>query len=295
MSELSSAISDFFANVRNVFFGFNFITDILDILFVTFLIYSLVVQLRKSQSIQVIKGLILVAVIYAVVHFLGMQTSEYIFNQLFSNAFLIAVIVFAPEIRQALEHVGRSNLGNFSLIAPNKPEAQILDSINAVVRACSSMSRDKIGSLIIFQRKSYLGELTNDSVTIDAVTTPDMVLSIFYPKSSMHDGAIVIKDGRITAARCIVPMRNDRELSGDMGTRHRAALEVSIKSDAIAVVTSEETGIISIAVDGQLWRGLKDSELRERLTTLLLPSSDSKDTPFEKLRGVFERRKKNEK
>jgi len=292
---LSSAISDLFANVRNVFYGFNLITDVLDILFVTFLIYSLIVQLRKSQSIQVIKGLVLVAVIYAVVHFLEMQTSEYIFNQLFSNAFLIAVIVFAPEIRQALEHVGRSNFGKFSLIAPSKPEAQILDSINAVVRACSSMSRDKIGSLIIFQRKSYLGELTNDGVMIDAVTTTDMILSIFYPKSSMHDGAVVIKDGRIVAARCIIPMRNDRELSGDMGTRHRAALEVSIKSDAIAVVTSEETGIISIAVEGQLWRGLKDSELREKLTTLLLPSADSKDTLKDKIRHVFERRKKDEK
>ena len=109
---LSSAISDLFANVRNVFYGFNLITDVLDILFVTFLIYSLIVQLRKSQSIQVIKGLVLVAVIYAVVHFLEMQTSEYIFNQLFSNAFLIAVIVFAPEIRQALEHVEEATSAN---------------------------------------------------------------------------------------------------------------------------------------------------------------------------------------
>lgn len=272
---LLSVFSDMFENARNIFSNFNFFTDFLDILLVTFLIYSLIMQLRKTQSIQIIKGLLLIAVVYTVVVLLNMQASSYIFNHIFSDVFIILVIVFSPEIRQSLEHVGRSKFKKFIFFNSSNEETHIIESINAVTRACGSMSKDKIGSLIIFQRKSFLGDITNDSVKVDAITTSEMLQSIFFPNSTMHDGAIVIKEGRIVAARCIVPLKNDREISGDMGTRHRAALEVSIRSDAVAVVTSEETGIISIAVDGQLIRGITDSELREKLGYLLLREEDN--------------------
>ena len=138
------------------------------------------------------------------------------------------------------------------------------------------MSRNKVGSLILFQRQTLLGDLTKQAVMIDSVTSYEMICSIFYPKAPLHDGAVIIRNGRIVAARCVVPMKNDRVINENVGTRHRAALEASLNSDCVAVVTSEETGIISIAVDGTLRRGITDSELRELLGQYLLPATGEK-------------------
>jgi diadenylate cyclase len=138
------------------------------------------------------------------------------------------------------------------------------------------MSRNKVGSLILFQRETLLGDLMKQAVMIDSETSYEMLCSIFYPKAPLHDGAVIIRDGRIVAARCVVPMKNDRVINENVGTRHRAALEASLNSDCVAVVTSEETGIISIAVEGTLRRGITDSELRELLGQYLLPAPDDK-------------------
>lgn len=267
---MAQVLTNFFAQFREVLLSYNPLTDTLDILLVTFMIYGLLKQLRKTQSIQVIKGIFLIALLYVVVVALKMQTSRYIFEKIFSDIFIFLVIIFSNEIRQALEHFGQSRFSRISIFGPSRSEDETIDAINAVCRACASMSRAKTGSLIVFQRNSFLGDLEKMSVPIDAVTTPDLLCGIFYPNSALHDGAIVIKDGRIVAARCVVPLRNDREVTEHVGTRHRAALEVSAHSDAVVVVTSEETGIISVAVDGQLIRGITDSELREKLGGLLL-------------------------
>ena len=133
-----------------------------------------------------------------------------------------------------------------------------------------------MGSLILFQRQTLLGDLTKQAVMIDSETSYEMICSIFYPKAPLHDGAVIIRNGRIVAARCVVPMKNDRVINENVGTRHRAALEASLNSDCVAVVTSEETGIISIAVDGTLRRGITDSELRELLGQYLLPATGEK-------------------
>ena len=269
-------VQTFFLKLKDLFLNYNWLWDTLDILLVAVIVYGIIVQLRKSQSIQVIKGLILVAVVYVAVSFAGMKTSAYLLNRLFRDIIVIFVVLFAPEIRQVLETVGKRKLSNSFSFFSSASDEQNVTAINAVCRACGEMSAAKIGSLIVFQRNSLLGDLTKHSVPIDAETTFEMVCSIFYPKAPLHDGAIVIKDGRIVAARCVVPMKNDREVSGHVGTRHRAAIEVSLNSDAVAVVTSEETGIISIAVDGKLIRGLTDSELREKLGILLLANENDK-------------------
>ena len=152
------------------------------------------------------------------------------------------------------------------------------------------MGRNKVGSLILIQRDTLLGDYMKQSVPIDAQITFETLCSIFYPKAPLHDGAVILKDGRIVAARCVVPLKNDREIVENVGTRHRAALEASLNSDAIAVVTSEETGTISIAVDGQLIRGFTDSQLREELGKYLLSDSDKKKTP----KDLFAKRKKTD-
>lgn len=270
-------LKTFFMQVKDVFVNIDWLPDIADILLVAVLIYALITQLRKSQSIQIIKGIIFVTVIYGLVNLLGMNTSKFIFTKLFSDVIIIFVVLFSSELRHALENVGKRKIRKGSLFFSSSAndEGQV-EAINAVCRACGAMSRSKVGSLIVFQRDSLLGDLTKHAVSIDSETTFEMLCSIFYPKAPLHDGAVVIKDGRINAARCVVPMKNDRLVTENVGTRHRAAIEVSLNSDAVAVVTSEETGIISLAIEGKLIRGLTDSELREKLGGLLLSDKTSK-------------------
>ncbi len=264
--------------IKDVFLNIDLFPDLVDILLVALLVYAIIMQLRKSQSIQVIKGIIFVALVYGLVNLFEMTTSKFIFSKLFSDIIIIFVVLFSTELRHALENVGKKKIGKRAFFfSSSSADEDTIESINAVCRAAGAMSRSKVGSLIVFQRDSLLGDLTKHAVPIDSATTFEMICSIFYPKAPLHDGAVVIKDGRVVAARCVVPMKNDRVINDDVGTRHRAAIEVSLNSDAVVVVTSEETGLISLAVEGNLIRGLTDSELREKLSVLLLnPKADKK-------------------
>ena len=274
----------------------NSFKDVLDILFVAIIVYALIVQMRKTQSIQILKGVALVAVLYLVVNLFEMNASKFIFSNVISDLLIIFAIVFSGEIRQALERMGqRRNFAFLSLFSSKGDNEETYDVINNVCRACAEMSDDRVGSLIVFQRKSFLGEITRQSVPIDSCVTTEMLLSVFYPKAALHDGAIVIKDGRIVAARCVVPLKNEKEVTEHVGTRHRAAIEVSLRSDAIAVVTSEETGIISVAIEGQLRRGLTDAELREILVDYLVDDSDDEGGLKKKLASFRKQKGANEK
>jgi len=275
---LKNFFTNVFTNIEIVMSDFRVIIDILDIVLVAVVIYLLITRLRKTQSIQIINGVILISALYFLVNALKMTASLFIFENLFSNLLLIVIIIFNTEIRQSLELIGQSRLKKISLFNASNDEASLREAINAACRACAGMSADSIGSLIIFQRETFLGDLTKNGVDIDCVTTSEMLCGIFFPNSPMHDGAVVISGGRIVAARCIVPLKNDREVVENIGTRHRAALEISRASDAVAVVTSEESGLISIAADGVLTRGVTDGELRELLTGLLI-SEDGNNKP----------------
>ncbi len=287
---ISETVKNFFLQLKDVFLNYNFLSDTLDILVVAIIVYVVIVQMRKTQAIQVVKGIVLVAIMYAVVTILGMNTSTYLFSKLFSDILIIFVILFSAEIRQALELLGKRRFGNRFSFFEQSEESVNVDMINCVCRACGAMGRNKVGSLILIQRDTLLGDYMKQSVPIDAQITFETLCSIFYPKAPLHDGAVILKDGRIVAARCVVPLKNDREIVENVGTRHRAALEASLNSDAIAVVTSEETGTISIAVDGQLIRGFTDSQLREELGKYLLSDSDKKKTP----KDLFAKRKKTD-
>lgn len=287
---ISETIKNFFLQLKDVFLNFNFFSDTLDILVVALIVYVVIVQMRKTQAIQVVKGIVLVAVMYAIVSILGMNTSTYLFSKLFSDILIIFVILFSAEIRQALELLGKRRFGSRFSFFEQSEESVNVDMINCICRACGAMSRNKVGSLILIQRDTFLGDYMKQAVPIDAQITFETLCSIFYPKAPLHDGAVILKDGRIVAARCVVPLKNDREIVENVGTRHRAALEASLNSDAIAVVTSEETGTISIAVDGQLIRGYTDSRLREELGKYLLSGGDKKKTP----KDLFAKHKKSD-
>lgn len=274
MEKLMTA-SEFFSEMKNALMSFNGISDTLDILFVALIIYGAIVLIRDTKAIQLAKGFILIFIIYAVVSLLKMQASSYLFSLFFPNLLLILVVIFSPEIRHAIESVGRSSLNN--IIKGNdktKKYEPVSRMINSVCRSCADMSDDKVGALIVFERGSLLGQIIDTGTRIDAEPSVEMIENIFFPKAPLHDGAMIIKDRRICAAGCILPLTANTNINSSLGTRHRAAIGMSEQSDALIVVVSEETGIISVAEKGNLKRNLSDGDLRELLTKTFIPEDN---------------------
>ena len=205
--------------------------------------------------------------------------------------FIILVVIFTPEIRHAFETMGRSSVtisNIFNLKNSDEAELQenIKNSINCVCRACAEMSDKQIGALIVFEKETLLGEIAKTGTMLDAKVTIELIGNIFFPKAPMHDGATIIKDGRVISAGCILPLTNNNQISRELGTRHRAAVGMSEVSDAIVVVVSEETGAISVAEKGNLKRNISDGDLREILTNSFIKEENKEQNKFKKiLRG----------
>lgn len=267
-----SAISEFFNEIKNALLSFNGISDILDIIFVAFILYAAIKLIRDTKAIQLAKGFIVLIVVYAVVNLLHMEVTSYIFSLVFSNLLLVLVVIFSPEIRHALESVGRSSVSKIGLFSIKNSEAILNQDkankmIDAVSRACSDMSDEKIGALIVIEKETLLGQIIETGTTVDAEITPEILGNIFFPKAPLHDGAAIIRNYRICAAGCILPLtKNNSDVSSALGTRHRAAIGMSEQSDALVIVVSEETGSISVAEKGRLKRDISGGDLRELLT-----------------------------
>ncbi|MBE6834669.1 MAG: TIGR00159 family protein [Ruminococcaceae bacterium] len=287
---IALTIKDVINEMWGVLKGFNWLTDLLDIVLVAFILYGAFKLIRDSKAMQLVKGILLLAVLYAVVTLLKMQASSYLFSILFGNLFLMLVIVFTPEIRNALESVGRTsvfNLGNFLQIGRDdlKRQEQMNITINAVCKEVSELSDSKTGALIVFEKDTNLGEIIKTGTIIDAKVTPELLGNIFYPKAPLHDGAVIIRNSRVAAAGCILPLTFNSNIGRELGTRHRAAIGMSEESDAIIVIVSEESGSISFAYKGRLKHGISEGELREILTNQFLSA--------EKVDRDSKRRKKN--
>ncbi len=277
-----------FEQFKKAIFSFDSISDFLDIILVAFVIFSIISLIKESRAIQLAKGLIILVCIYAIVSVIEMEVSKFILNFIFNNLFIIIVIIFAPELRHILERVGKSSVSKINIFnLKNKldfeKQEDTINSINDVCKACVDMSDKKIGALIVFERESLLGEITKTGTSLDAKVTTDLIKNIFFPKAPMHDGAIVIKDGRVSAAGCILPLTSKDDLSSELGTRHRAAIGMSETSDAIVAVVSEETGAISIAENGNLMRDVSDGVLREVLMTNFVKNNNKDDNKFKKI------------
>lgn len=273
------SLSEFLEQIKRAIISFNTVGDLLDVVLVAFVIYSAIKLIRETRAIQLAKGVILLAVVYFFVSILNMETSKYILSLVFSNLLIILVIIFSPEIRHALESVGRSSVSNINILnLKNKDnteaEKTIKTAINAVCKSCKEMSDKKIGALIVFEKETKLGEIAKTGTYLDATVTSELLCNIFFPKAPMHDGATIIKEGRVVSAGCILPLTGYQLLSSDLGTRHRAAIGMSENSDALVVVVSEETGTISIAKKGKLKRGVSDGDLRDILIRELIKSNN---------------------
>lgn len=273
------AFKDLLNRILSVFSTFS-LSDFLDIVVVAVIIYICVRIIRETRAMQLAKGLLFVGVIYFVVNLLGMEASGFIFKGIFSNILIILVVLFGPEIRNILEQVGHGATSKSlkAIIHPGVAVdiAEISEAVEEICKACSNMSDKKIGALICFENDTLLGNVVASGTDIQAKVTRELVENIFYPKSPLHDGAMVIRDGRILAAGCILPLTK-KTVSSALGTRHRAGIGLTEESDSVVVIVSEETGAISVAKGGSLRRGVSYGELRDILTTELLPVGDSSD------------------
>ncbi len=285
-------ISDFFDKLPSIKFS---VADFLDICLVAFIIYHGIKLIRETRAMQLAKGLLLLGIGYLIVYQMQMQSSAYIFRVVFQNIFIVLIVLFQQEIRQVIERVGKSRFSAISSFFKNgrEDDSVVNSAVIEVAKAVERMSQNRIGSLIVLEKDMLLGDVIKTGKNIDAHITHELVGNIFFPNSPLHDGAAVIRNGRLLCAGCVLPLTKSDNVSSDLGTRHRAALGMSEQSDAMVVVTSEETGIISIALRGKFIRNLTEAELREKMLDYLLDNNDDNEaTEKETLKNIFKGWKK---
>ena len=249
--------------------------NILDIVVVALVFYYCIKLFTRTRAIHLVRGFVFLGLVYFIVSALNMSTSSFLFSRLFSDIVLVIVLLFQPEFRHAIESFGRGDFAKFNLFSSYSSlmREETQQSISALVKAVMTMSDGKVGALIVLEGKSPLGEIIATGSEIDAKISEPIVENIFYPKSPLHDGAMVIRNNRITAAGCILPLTQN-ELSRELGTRHRAAVGMSEVSDALVIVVSEETGAVSAAQNATLKRGLASGELLELLNAFLFSDEE---------------------
>ncbi|HEX3025928.1 MAG TPA: diadenylate cyclase CdaA [Clostridia bacterium] len=248
--------------------------DILDIVIVAYLIYKTVQLVRETRAEQLIKGIVLLIIAYYFSMLLNLKALSFILYNIWQFGVIALVVVFQPELRSALEHLGRTSVGNFKIFSFDNTEDGELKNKEALVAVCEAaevLQKNRIGALILFERKTKLGEIIKTGTVINADISPEILVNVFYPKAPLHDGAMVIRNGKVFAAGCFLPLSQNQEVSRELGTRHRAALGISENSDVLVVVVSEETGIISLVSNGVIKRNLTIDTLRIALESGLLP------------------------
>ena len=263
---LLNSLQNFLLQLKDLVSSYDWFSDTLDIIFVALLVYGIIVSLRKSQSIQIIKGLVLVVIIYGIVTLLEMKTSSYIFAKFFGDIIILFVIIFSAEIRKALESVGKKK---FSFFTSDNDDGN-LEAVNAVCRACGAMSAEKTGALIVLPNKDPLTHIIETGDRVDAQISQRLIMNIFFKNSPLHDGAMIIADERIVAARCTLPITDRTDIPAHYGMRHKAAIGISEESDASVIVVSEESGRISFVHGGEV----ETIENLIRLTQLLGEKDD---------------------
>lgn len=279
LNKVFEAIASWWEWMVSIAMNFQF-KDAVDIIIVAFLIYGVVKLVRETRAGQLVKGLFLLVILFIISSYFNLVMVSRVLAYFFQFAFVAILIVFQPEIRKALEQVGRNNVGqSIAAVVTGRDRsydrAQIRKAINAVVDGVGILQQLKMGALIVFERKTKLGDIIETGTQINCEPSGQIVGNIFFNKTPLHDGAMIIRDGMIHAAGCILPLTKNTSVSAELGTRHRAALGVSEESDAVVVVVSEETGQISVAVNGVLARRFTRDTLRDVLEGYLIPQEEA--------------------
>ena len=276
LNKVFEAIASWWEWMVSIAMNFQF-KDAVDIIIVAFLIYGVVKLVRETRAGQLVKGLFLLVILFIISSYFNLVMVSRVLAYFFQFAFVAILIVFQPEIRKALEQVGRNNVGqSIAAVVTGRDRsydrAQIRKAINAVVDGVGILQQLKMGALIVFERKTKLGDIIETGTQINCEPSGQIVGNIFFNKAPLHDGAMIIRDGMIHAAGCILPLTKNTSVSAELGTRHRAALGVSEESDAVVVVVS---GQISVAVNGVLARRFTRDTLRDVLEGYLIPQEEA--------------------
>jgi diadenylate cyclase len=248
--------------------------DVLDIAVVAYMIYRILRVVRRTSAGSVINGIILLLAVAWLSSLLELNVIGYLIEQAMKMGIIILIVLFQPELRKFLEQVGSSNLNR---LVKRRAKTELMRAcIEATVAACSDMSGTRTGALIVFERDIGLTDYAVTGTRIDSVLTPELLRSIFFPKTPLHDGAVIVRSCRVEAAGCMLPMSQNTGIGRELGMRHRASLGISERSDAVAVVVSEETGGISVAADGVLRRELPAAVLDKILMEELMQSEQGR-------------------
>ena len=274
-------------NVRNV--G---IADILDILIITFLIYKVLCMMRGKSAAKVVRSVVIILLITWVSDLVGFNVLNFLLSNTIQIGLIALVIMFQPEIRRALEQAGERNfLG--SILSRGEASDDMKLAIDQTVEACAVLARDRVGALIVFEKTMQLDSVVNTGTVINADVSAELLKNLFFPKAALHDGAVIIRDGRIAAAGCMLPLTDNHNLSRDLGMRHRAGIGMSEKSDALIVIVSEERGSISVADGGMIKMNL-GPELLARLLKNEFQTEPAQEKKSGKLRIRLPRRKSDD-
>ena len=260
-------------------------TDVVDILIVAYIIYRMMKLLKDTSAARLAKGILVLALVMLLASWFGLTSISYILRTAVYYAPFVLVIIFQPELRRLLEQLGKGNLSR--LLVPSDDPDEIEAAINATVSACADMSKTKTGVLIVFERKERLGEIAATGTQLDADPSPELLKNIFFKNSPLHDGALIMRAGKIYAAGCVLPLSGSQTLSRDLGTRHRAAVGMSESSDSVLVVVSEETGAISVTIGGMLKRHLSPEVLKKVLESELLEPEKPDKRRISSLRNIW--------
>ncbi|MDO4546143.1 MAG: diadenylate cyclase CdaA [Bacillota bacterium] len=260
---------------ENVFSGIS-ITDIIDILIVAFVVYKLLGLIKQTRAEQLLKGVLLLIVATFVSDFLNLHTISWLLKGIVALGAVAILVVFQPELRRALEFMGRKKIVKAPLGQMEKEKGKQITG--HIVRAVESFSKDRVGALIVFERETALSDIIESGTIVDAELSEELLGNIFYEGAPLHDGAVIIREGRVYAAGCVLPLTHNNTIGTELGTRHRAGIGITENSDALTIIVSEESGIISMASDGQLSRFLDIKTVEKKILAMYLDKVEIRGT-----------------
>nr|WP_205831523.1 diadenylate cyclase CdaA [Bacillus sp. RO2] len=240
----------------------SYLANIIDILLVWFVIYKLIMVIRGTKAVQLLKGITVIVVVRIISNFLGFSTLQWLMDQALTWGFLAIIIIFQPELRRALEQLGRGKLFSRSGIDDEEEHAKMIE---AVVKSVQYMAKRRIGALISIERETGMGDYIETGIPLHAKVSSELLINIFIPNTPLHDGAVILQKSQVSAAACYLPLSESPFISKELGTRHRAALGISEVTDSITIIVSEETGSISVTKNGELHRDLEPELFSELL------------------------------
>lgn len=292
-----SSIYDFIVGIWNdlivlIFSSNNIIFDIIDIVAVTFIVYKIIQFMRQTRAEQLIKGIVVFIIVYIFAQLLKLNAINWILSVIIANLIVVIVILFQPEIRSILEKIGRNGISSFTFSHTDEDNDSKEKTIEIVCKSVDNMHKSKTGAIIIIEQKTMLNEIVNTGTLIDANASVNLIQNIFFKNSPLHDGAMIIRDGRVYAASCILPLTQNPDLSSELGTRHRAAIGISETCDAAVIIVSEENGYISMATGGKIERDITAEELKSELENMMITvKEEDNESRFKK---IFKKKEENE-